>query len=563
MTIDTLGMIRRGWQDGAATVAPQVPGLADLLEKRLGEAVRLGTLDELSLLAIVDAATQLAANAGAVDIAPALSKRLRRHVYEYLLSLDATGDDRTASTAPERSESNEASLRNGSDELAALGRHQLAQPPYPFEPEAPAQAGSDPQPSTQPGSPPPRFSFHIGDPDDLLTSVPRPGERDSSSSAAVPELFVPADLQPPGDGGQGARRASFADPPPGPSRSPRSCAGHGSRLRPRCPTTDRQLVRHCRPRARPDPSRGYRPSEPRFQEMVCPVAAPRDLTTTPHLADGGPSEDRRADPGNPLGSRRGAGPGRPPGCCADPGTSTEARSDPSMAEHEARLGPPLDVSRGDLGTALTTPVPEPPAMPAPTDGQFGAGWPNPPSSAGEFGPGWALRQPKSNELHLAPPAGTEPRLSPSDDQVPENDLVQLRAGVDEKLRRKRCDDAAALLQQAAQELGGEAVAELALDAGDRCRTLGKRNAALNCYLAASRADPVYEAPLARLADICIDDQDIDLAVSYLERIARLTRLRGDQRGALRIYRKIATIAPYRDDVLEMLMRAQTTGRIDA
>jgi tetratricopeptide (TPR) repeat protein len=177
--------------------------------------------------------------------------------------------------------------------------------------------------------------------------------------------------------------------------------------------------------------------------------------------------------------------------------------------------------------------------------------------------GWGVRQPEAVELHLSPPPGSTLELPvAATDDVPESDLVALRASVNERLRKKKCDDAAAVLQQAAQELGGEAVAELALDAGDRCRTLGKRNAALNCYLAASRADPVYEPPLARLADICIDDQDIDLAVSYLERIARLTRLRGDTRGALRVYRRIATIAPYRDDVLEMLMRAQTTGRID-
>jgi tetratricopeptide (TPR) repeat protein len=173
-----------------------------------------------------------------------------------------------------------------------------------------------------------------------------------------------------------------------------------------------------------------------------------------------------------------------------------------------------------------------------------------------------VRQQDAVELHMAPPASAGAPAPPVDD-VPERDLVALRASVGEKLRKKRCDDVAAVLQQAAQELGGQAVAELALDAGDRCRSLGKRNAALNCYLAASRADPIYEPPLARLADICIDDQDIDLAVSYLERIARLTRLRGDNHGALRIYRKIATIAPYRDDVLEMLMRAQTTGRIDS
>jgi len=141
-------------------------------------------------------------------------------------------------------------------------------------------------------------------------------------------------------------------------------------------------------------------------------------------------------------------------------------------------------------------------------------------------------------------------------------VIDARRQIDDRLKRRRCDEAAGLIQRMARDLGGHAVAELALDAGDRCRALGKSNAALSCYLAATRADPVYDAPLLRLVDVCLDDHDIDLAVSYLERIARLHRLRGDQRGALRIYRKIATVAPNRDDILNVLIRAQATGRFD-
>jgi tetratricopeptide (TPR) repeat protein len=158
-----------------------------------------------------------------------------------------------------------------------------------------------------------------------------------------------------------------------------------------------------------------------------------------------------------------------------------------------------------------------------------------------------------------PPHEAAPERGPG---LPGGDLTQARRDIEERLRRKRCDDAAALLQQLAQEIGGREVAELAVDAGDRCRGLGKRRAATNCYLAAARADPVFATPLLRLADICIDDKDIDLAVSYLERVARLSRLSGDLEGALRVYRKIAVVAPYREDVLELLLRAQTTGRID-
>lgn len=141
-------------------------------------------------------------------------------------------------------------------------------------------------------------------------------------------------------------------------------------------------------------------------------------------------------------------------------------------------------------------------------------------------------------------------------------VVEARNEINDRLRRRRCDEAASLLQRIAGEVGGRGVAELALDAGDRCRALGKANAALSCYIAASRADPVFEAPLLRLADICLDDQDVDLAVSYLDRVARLHRMRGDTRGALRLYRKIATIAPYRDDILATLMRANSTGQFE-
>src|SRR5262249_26891027 len=119
-------------------------------------------------------------------------------------------------------------------------------------------------------------------------------------------------------------------------------------------------------------------------------------------------------------------------------------------------------------------------------------------------------------------------------------VSEARDDINEKLRRRRCDEAASLVQKLAGDVGGPAAAELAPAAGDRCRALGKGNAALSCYIAASRADPIFEAPLLRLADVCLDDRDIDLAVTYLDRVARLHRMRGDTRGALRLYRKIAT-----------------------
>jgi len=536
MSYDTLGMLRRGWQDGVATVAPHVPGLADLLEHRLAEAIRLGRLDEASLLATVDAATQLAANSGAVDVAPALSKRLRRHVYEYLLSLDAAVDA-GLSAPPQAEAAGGPGPLIGVDEVAALRRGQAPAPraavPGPngsgdgvrwFEspssgpPEGggPAWIGQGPPASL------PQFSFHLGDPDDVSA---QPGVPDGSAPILgrleVPGTF-PSDPAAGNGGPAASRRASFADPSTWPKPAPPALRGGPAA--------------HEAPGAAPDAPFSL-PDGARFQEIGdWPASRPAEGGTGGGFEDTGRWSSRWPAPET-------SGVPRP----ADPGA-----------------GGGYSPAPADLGPVELRPPAEPRESWRDTTGAWlGPAANGQAAATPEAAPAWSVRQPEAVELHLSPPPGSVadlPEVRTND--VSETDLVALRASVDARLRKKRCDDAAAVLQQAAQELGGEAVAELALDAGDRCRTLGKRNAALNCYLAASRADPVYEPPLARLADICIDDQDIDLAVSYLERIARLTRLRGDTRGALRIYRKIATVAPYRDDVLEMLMRAQTTGRID-
>ena len=137
----------------------------------------------------------------------------------------------------------------------------------------------------------------------------------------------------------------------------------------------------------------------------------------------------------------------------------------------------------------------------------------------------------------------------------------VRAEVDELLRRKKGADTASLLQRAAQEMGGREIADLAIDCGDRCRSLGQSRAAINCYLAAWRAEPLYETPLWRLVDVCINDRHPDLAAGYMERIADLMRARGDDEGALGVYRRIVAIVPDRADIRDRIRAAQVTGRL--
>jgi hypothetical protein len=238
---------------------------------------------------------------------------------------------------------------------------------------------------------------------------------------------------------------------------------------------------------------------------------------------------------------------------------------PPIAPHAADQVPvdpeSASVHTPSEGVRNAAPAPAPvPQQPAPASAPV-APVPTPTDEEDGESRGWGVR--KHGEAHSTRRGA--PAIAPvhADDDPFENNtrLSDMRRRIEERLRRKRCDEAAALLQEIAQETGGRAVAELAMNVGDRCRALGKSNAALNCYLAAARSDPVYELPLSRLADICIDNQDTELAVSYLERIARIYRFREDDRAALRTYRRIATIAPYREDVLTLLMNAQRTGQL--
>jgi tetratricopeptide (TPR) repeat protein len=165
---------------------------------------------------------------------------------------------------------------------------------------------------------------------------------------------------------------------------------------------------------------------------------------------------------------------------------------------------------------------------------------------------------------------TQRAFSPSDggrrrkrDYGPLPDADHARAAIDGYLRKKRGAEAAALLQRMAQERGGRDVADLALDSGDRCRSLRLNQAATNCYLAAWRADPLYETPLWRLADVCLNDRDVDLAVGYLERVADLMRSRGDDEAAIAVYRKMTTLAPERHDIRNTLANYRATGRLDS
>ena len=85
---ESADVLRHGWYDAAATLAADIPEVAELLQARLEIAITSQSLDERHLLDTIEEVEAMSSRAGS-PASEALALRLRRTVYEYLLALDA------------------------------------------------------------------------------------------------------------------------------------------------------------------------------------------------------------------------------------------------------------------------------------------------------------------------------------------------------------------------------------------------------------------------------------------------------------------------------------------
>ena len=519
LAVHNVDVLRHGWEDTVNAVAPGVPDLPDLLESRLNTAAQEDRLDEASLLEIVQELAGIVTENSGADTARLLSRGLQRAVYEYLLSLDALGPQETATLTPLIPLGNgDAGQLIGVEEVAELEGHQaeaehaepVAASVEAAEAEAAPQRDEESEESEAPAVDPAEATADAAeetggaeaDAVDLEASVEHEAAAEPAA-AAEPEAAVEDEAP---------------APVPAPVRRPRFRIFRGG--------ADRTQVAALE-QAEPEPEPALHPEAEAPAEPE--PAAPEEVAPEPSAPGGGVAAMADA--------------------LADVRFVVAPRDGFHLTDHTEML----------------------PQTHAQAFEQVTAAEPKPERTKAR---GWRVREHGPADIARGHEPGGEANADVLVAMLEEDDtasrtrfdndpqVIEARRQINDRLRRRRCDDAASLLQKLSAEIGGRPVAELGLDAGDRCRALGKANAALSCYLAASRADPVHETPLLRLADICLDDKDIELAVSYLDRVARLHRLRGDTKGALRIYRKIATIAPYRDDILATLMRAQATGHFE-
>jgi hypothetical protein len=618
--------LRRAWGEGIAALGPsaELPGLRSLLDGRLIALEQRGTLDEPSLLGVAEEAAHLALEAGSAELARTLSKRLRRSIYEFLLALDAApatsvpsapvapleparparwgqvligveeveaaqragGDpalnldlgDAVGSDDTVTAEAARAAARSGSEpgrehtwreaeagrlvDLADAATEEVGALRSLLE-EAMAQGlevgGVAPEPPSAAAAAAAAAQAYAAVVAEARAAAEAEARRAAEAEAArvwaEAEALAGAMLRDIEDAEEAAARAVLlrlrlmeALPPPG-LLDPEAM---------RVPPTFRRD-------APPVPAAAARPEAPppaalpTFHAPPAPPAPPAPviaLPTAPRLY--------------PIAPRDGFH-------LTDPAMVGEAIAHPTAPAPAPAPAPP-----GASRWNLPTPPPAPPVIPTSAADAL----PVMPPPAGPGG-GWSVRQsPRQQKLTermaqkrreeavraaqeaasvaaaLAEPERKRRRGRPA---TPERivDVATARDLVEEQLRRKRGAEAAALLQRLAAELPGRETADLALDSGDRCLALGQNRSATNCYLAGWRADPGYETPLWRLADVCLADREVALATGYLERIAELMLTRGDHAGALAVYRKIVTIAPEREDIRRLLRLAEGAGRLEA
>ena len=588
-------MLRRAWSEVVATVTPERTDIVGLLGGRLDGLEAAGRLDEESLIGLAEEAAEAFRADGPVDVARVLSKRLRRAVYEFLLALDATPAEPAPApaTAPA---SDPAGLDRGFviglEEVEAQGRPMRLTTAGADEAALAelARLGSESDPaadvlSAELAALVPAEEID----DDGVNALVEAADAEAWSRAAeerfaeieghamvVDVAFPPLELDAPLD------TAAPADEPlPPPSLTPSVDNEIPITRRedfvvsdPTAISEDISITRRedfvvTDPTAIPAAqSPAPRPEPPAELDEPGYPAAAEWLPAEQDLRLQAEQDLRPPEPRDPL--------------LAGWSTVTiDSDYDPTPSFPSSRFDPRADQGGPRPGPGRTQP------------GGAAGSRRQPPADAGFLPvvPGsmanpqaWGLRSsPRQSVLAdrmarkrreeavraayeaaqlaatLGEPDRRRKRRSTDLERLP--DVEGLRSLVEDLLKRKKGAQAGSLLQRAAQEQGGREVADLCIDAGDRCRALGQSRAATNCYLAAWRADPVYEAPLWRLSDLCLSDREVDLAVGYLERIAALMRTRGDDEGALGVYRKIVTVAPDRSDIRDIVRLAQTTGRL--
>jgi len=509
--------LAQSWAHLAREMAPEVPELPAVLQQEV-VSLNVGEITEDRLNQVARAIVKRVSDAGFVEQAAAMQRRMGRAMYELLL-LIAT-----------------------EEELRTMGMLLEAAAPAPTAPVPAPSAAVTPAPTAAARAPLPA----------PRAPAPNPAPPPAGQAAAP---FLPAAAPAPALAPRPLPTPATATPAAAVRAAPAAAAGPAPAPRPPAAVSQPLAVPAANGSAPPAPV-GQTPSAaavPMFTRVQAPAAP------VP------PAAPVTAEPANEEAALWGF----------SPAEREPAEQEPAAAV--VQVPPPAliaDVTAEPALAVESRPAAAAPAAPKAAPASSPHGWTVRLSPRAAEERERRLRQRLTELPALSEEIVSqvhEQRRAVSDrgtarqavhaasEQSAPSDLGSATERLAELIDGHQLTQAAALALRTAEAFPGEAAAELACRVGEAARHSKDDDLATLCFTTSVLAAPPGDPACWQLAGMALERKDPRLAPIWMEFLAKLLRARGADEDAVVVYRQLLNLTPRREDVRDILRTASLTG----
>ena len=562
-----LADLRQTWEHVARELAPGVPELPGVIEQELA-ALAVSDLREQTLTKVSESVVARVADAGLPDQAAALSRRMGRAMYEFLL-LQATQDEirelglALAAIAPPEPPSVSAPPAPKEEEPNVSGEAATSSvappvvppsPPVPPEPPAVESAPLEPRDPVRPA----RVKNGVAPaPGKVVTPEPAP----AAWPAAAPSQTPPVVAAPPSPAASDGTRAESA-PAPTPAPPPpeaKPVATPAPKVQPLAPAAAK-VPNQAAPPSKPVPAAPAVDPKPAASKPPAPPAPA--LTPSPAPTPSPALRDLRDEEAPLWGfdpAARTEESGDAPGATPGPKPSPQAQPQvPATAAETPRPGGQLAVGqrRPDLGRHSGWTVRLSPRVSTERERKLAAREAELPALLEEI-----VAAAKSQQEAIPAKSTARRALAATRETLPLAEGTDPAGQIQALLEAGELENAAATAVQLASAQRGDDAADLVCDVGDAIHSANLLDLAVLCFSAAVLASPPCDRACWELCTLSVERRDAVMAPVWLEFVARLLRARGADADAISVYRQLLKLAPRRVDVRELLRISSLTGTL--
>ncbi|MGC1183998.1 MAG: hypothetical protein WBA31_02455 [Candidatus Dormiibacterota bacterium] len=557
--------LRQTWEHVARELAPGVPELPGVIEQELA-ALALSDLREETLTKVSESVVARVADAGLPDQATALSRRMGRAMYEFLL-LQATQEEirelglALAAIAPPETPSvsappalqEEEAIVSWEAATSSVG-FPVAQPPPPVRPGPPAVTAAPLEPRD-----PVRPARGKNGVVPALGKGAPPEPAPTAPPAAAPRPVPPAVGAPASPALSGSKPAESTPPattapPPGEIKTEDPPA---TKVEPLAAAAER-VPSQAAPPSNPVPSAPAvdpKPEAPKPPAQPAPALAPSPAPS-PALHD---LSDEEAPLWGFDPAARTEEPGAEPATAPVPQPAPQPQPKvPATVAASPRPGGQLAVGerRPELGRHSGWTVRLSPRISTEQERKLAAREAELPALLEEI-----VAAAKSQQEAIPAKSAARRALAATRETLPLAEGTDPAGQIQALLEAGEMENAAATAVQLANDQRGEDAADLVCDVGDAIQSAQQLDLAVICFTAAVLASPPCDRACWKLCTLSVERRDAVMAPVWLEFVARLLRARGADVDAISVYRQLLKLAPRRVDIRELLRISSLTGTL--